>query len=48
MKGISNEEPARLVQTLTVAILAHGGWVLNCGANDAGSVTLSFEFERRA
>ena len=48
MKAISIEEPARLVQTLTGAILGCGGWVLSRGANDNGMVTMLFEFERQA
>ena len=48
MKAISIEEPARLVQTLTGAILGCGGWVLSRGANDNGTVTMLFEFERHA
>jgi hypothetical protein len=48
MKAISVEEPSRLVQSLTGAILASGGWVLSRGANDSGTVTLLFEFERQA
>ena len=48
MKAISVEEPSRLVQTLTGAILGCGGWVLSRGANDAGTVTMLFEFERQA
>jgi hypothetical protein len=48
MKAISIEEPARLVQTLSGAILGCGGWVLSRGANDAGTVTMLFEFERQA
>jgi hypothetical protein len=48
MKAISIEEPARLVQTLTGAILGCGGWVLSRGANDTGTVTMLFEFERQA
>ncbi len=47
MKAISVEEPSRLVQILTGAILGSGGWVLSRGANDAGTVTMLFEFERR-
>ena len=42
------EEPSRLVQTLTGAILGCGGWVLSRGANDAGTVSMLFEFERQA
>jgi len=48
MKAISVEEPARLVQTLTGAILGCGGWVLSRGANDTGNVNMLFEFERQA
>jgi hypothetical protein len=47
MKAISIEEPSRLVQTLTGAILGCGGWVLSRGASDTGMVSLLFEFERR-
>jgi hypothetical protein len=47
MRAISGEEPNRLVQTLTGAILGCGGWVLSRGANDTGGVTLLFEFERQ-
>jgi hypothetical protein len=47
MKAISIEEPSRLVQTLTGAILGCGGWVLSRGASDTGTVSLLFEFERR-
>jgi hypothetical protein len=48
MKAISIEEPGRLVQTLTGAILGCGGWVLSRGANDTGTVNMLFEFERHA
>jgi hypothetical protein len=48
MKAISVEEPDRLVQTLTGAILGCGGWVLSRGANDKGTINMIFEFERRA
>jgi hypothetical protein len=48
MKAISVEEPSRLVQTLTGAILGCGGWVLSRGANDTGTVTMLFEFERQS
>jgi hypothetical protein len=48
MKAISVEDPSRLVQTLTGAILGCGGWVLSRGANDSGTVTMLFEFERQA
>lgn len=48
MKAISAEDPARLVQTLTGAILGCGGWVLSRGANDTGTVNMLFEFERQA
>jgi len=48
MKAISIEEPSRLVRTLTGAILGCGGWVLSRGANDTGTVSMLFEFERQA
>jgi hypothetical protein len=48
MRAISTEEPSRLVQTLTGAILGCGGWVLSRGANDAGTICLLFEFERQS
>jgi hypothetical protein len=48
MRAISTEEPSKLVQTLTGAILGCGGWVLSRGANDAGIICLLFEFERQA
>ena len=48
MKAISIEEPSRLVQTLTGAILGCGGWVLSRGANDTGTGSMLFEFERQA
>jgi hypothetical protein len=48
MKAISIEEPCRLVQNLTGAILACGGWVLSRGASDTGTVSMLFEFERQA
>ena len=48
MKAVSIEEPARLVQTLTGAILGCGGWVLSRGANDSGTISMLFEFERQA
>lgn len=47
MKAISIEDPERLVQTLTGAILGCGGWVLSRGANDTGMVNMLFEFERQ-
>ena len=42
------EEPGRLVQILTGAILGSGGWILSRGANDTGAVNVLFEFERQA
>ncbi len=48
MKAVSIEEPGRLVQTLTGAILGVGGWVLSRGANDTGTINMLFEFERQA
>jgi hypothetical protein len=48
MKAVSVEEPSRLVQSLTGAILGCGGWMLSRGANDVGKITMLFEFERQA
>ncbi len=48
MKAVSTQEPSRLVQLLTGAILGCGGWVLSRGANDTGMVNMLFEFERQA
>jgi hypothetical protein len=48
MKAVSIEDPSRLVQTLTGAILGCGGWVLSRGASDTGMVGMLFEFERQA
>jgi hypothetical protein len=47
MRAVSSQDPARLVRTLTGAILGCGGWVLSRGANDSGTVTMLFEFERQ-
>ena len=47
MKAVSVEEPGRLVQILTGAILGCGGWVLSRGANDTGTINMLFEFERQ-
>jgi hypothetical protein len=48
MRAISAQEPLQLVQTLTGAILGCGGWVLSRGANDTGTISMLFEFERQA
>lgn len=48
LRAVSAEEPVRLVQFLTGAILGCGGWVLSRGASDEGTINLLFEFERRA
>jgi hypothetical protein len=48
LRAVSAEEPARLVQSLAGAIMGCGGWVLSRGADDAGMVSLLFEFERQA
>lgn len=48
MKAASVEDPARLVQILTGAILGCGGWVLSRGSSDDGTVNMLFEFERHA
>jgi hypothetical protein len=47
MRAISMDEPSRLVQILTGAILGCGGWILSRGASDTGMVNLLFEFERQ-
>ena len=47
MKAVSVAEPGTLVKLVTGAILGCGGWVLSRGANDSGTVSLLFEFERR-
>ncbi len=46
MRATAMEDSTRLIQNLTIAILAHGGWVLSRGANDDGLVSMLFEFER--
>ncbi|HEV2486641.1 MAG TPA: hypothetical protein VGT08_14005 [Terracidiphilus sp.] len=48
LNAVSIEEPARLVQALAGAILGCGGWVLSRGANDSGTISMLFEFERQA
>ncbi len=48
LRAVSAEEPTRLIQFLTGAILGCGGWVLSRGADHQGIVNLLFEFERRA
>ena len=48
MTAIAVEEPLRLIQSLTRAILGCGGWVLSRGADNSGTVNLLFEFERHA
>jgi len=47
MNAVSYEAPAYVIQTLTGAILGCGGWVLSRGANDTGTVSILFEFERQ-
>jgi hypothetical protein len=47
MKAVSIEDPARLIQTLSGAIVGCGGWVLSRGATESGMVNMFFEFERR-
>ncbi len=47
VKAVTAEEPQRLIQTLTGAILGCGGWVLSRGAEDSGMINMLFEFERR-
>jgi hypothetical protein len=48
MRATTMEEPARLIQTLTGAILGCGGWVLSRGASDSGTINMLFEFERQS
>ncbi len=48
MKAVSTEDPSRLLQALTGAVLGCGGWVLSRGASDTGRVNMLFEFERQA
>jgi hypothetical protein len=48
LQAIALGEPARVIQTLAGAILGCGGWVLSRGASDSGTVSLLFEFERKA
>uniref|UniRef100_E6QM44 Uncharacterized protein n=1 Tax=mine drainage metagenome TaxID=410659 RepID=E6QM44_9ZZZZ len=47
MKATTAEDPTRLIQTMTGAILGCGGWVLSRGANESGVINLLFEFERQ-
>jgi len=46
LRATTMEEPRGLVNTLTGAILGSGGWVLSRGADDAGTISMLFEFER--
>jgi hypothetical protein len=48
MRAISQEEPGRVVKSVTGAILGCGGWVLSRSASDAGLIQILFEFERRS
>ena len=48
MKAVSIEDPGRLMQAISGAILGCGGWVLSRGANETGTVNIFFEFERKA
>ena len=47
MKATTAEEPTRLLQVLTGAILCNGGWVLSRGASNTGLIDMLFEFERQ-
>jgi hypothetical protein len=47
MYAISRENPSQLIHTLTGAIHGCGGWVLSRGANESGTISMLFEFERR-
>jgi hypothetical protein len=46
MKATTMDEPSRVIQILSGAILGNGGWVLSRGANDSGVINMLFEFER--
>ena len=46
MKATTMDEPSRVIQILTGALLGSGGWVLSRGASDLGVVSMLFEFER--
>ena len=48
MKATTMDDPAKLIPTLTGAILGNGGWVLSRGANDSGMISMLFEFERQS
>jgi hypothetical protein len=48
MRATTLEDPSRLIQTLTGAILGSGGWVLSRGATDSGLINMLFEFERQS
>lgn len=48
MNAISQEEPSRLVKTVTGAILGCGGWVLSRSATENGLIEMLFEFERQS
>ncbi|WP_263359417.1 hypothetical protein [Acidicapsa ligni] len=47
IKAATTEQPSRILQMLTGAIVACGGWVLSRGTNDAGIINMLFEFERQ-
>jgi hypothetical protein len=47
IRATTASESTHLVQTLTGAILASGGWVLSRGASDTGVINMLFEFERQ-
>ena len=47
MKATTMDDPARLIPSLTGAILGNGGWVLSRGASDSGLISMLFEFERQ-
>ncbi len=48
LRATTFEEPTRVIQCLTGAILGSGGWVLSRGADDRGVINMLFEFERQA
>lgn len=47
VKASSAANPGALTKLVTGVILGCGGWVLSRGADDSGTVSLLFEFERR-
>ena len=46
-KAVSIEDPGRLMQAISGAVLGCGGWVLSRATSDTGTVNVFFEFERK-